>query len=368
MTVADRFAGGPNGGLPTRTAALVRNLRQRIRERPFWFIQAGVLGITAIHLVGEIWAARTGQTVPPALHHIPVALYLAPIGFASLRYGTEGGLLTGLWSALLTSPNLVLWHRSGFEWLSELFFVAVVIAVGVAMAVPVERERLANERLAESERRRLRSYAQRVIQAQEDERKRIARELHDEAAQNIVVIRRGLGALAEDLGDHPAADELVDLQDLAGHTLAGIRRSSRDLRPPTLDDLGLVAALEQLVTGMRERTGCDADLRATGTERRLPTETELAVFRVGQAALHNAENHAHAAAIAVDVAFEPGCVRLTITDDGCGFAVPEHLGELPRDGRLGLVGMNERAQLVAGSLDIESQPGAGTQVRLEVPA
>jgi signal transduction histidine kinase len=317
--------------------------------------------------MGELWSARTGQAIPAGFHHIPVALYLAPIGYASLRYGTEGGLLTGLWSAMLASPNLVFWHRSGFEWASELFFIAVVVAVGVTMAIPVERERRANERLADSERQRLRSYAHWVIQAQEDERRRIARELHDEAAQNIVVIRRGLGTLADDLADHPAVGEVEHLRGVAAQTLTGIRRFSRDLRPPTLDRLGLVPALTQLIGEVGDRTGCAAEVRTTGDPRRLHPETELAAFRIVQAALHNVENHADATTVDVVIVFDRDHLELTITDDGRGFSVPERLDELPPEGRLGLVGMNERAQLIGGTLRISSQPGSGTVVSLQLP-
>lgn len=355
------------GSLAGRMATLLRNLPRRVHERPFWVIQAGVVGITALHLLGEMWAALALEAVPVAFHHILVVLYLGPIGYASLRYGTEGAILTGLWSGLLTLPNLLLWHRADYGWLTELFFVIVVITVGATIAAPVERERRAITRLQESERQRLRSYAMLVTQAQEDERKRIARELHDEAAQNVVVIQRDLASLAANLADHTAAAELGRLRDFAGQTLVSIRRFSRDLRPPTLDELGLSSALDQLVGEVRERSGPAAELRIAGASRRLPIETELAVFRIGQAAVHNVEHHAGATTVAVELAFEPRCVRLAIIDDGRGFEPPEHLGDLAHDGKLGLIGMHERAQLVGGTLQIHSRPGTGTSILLEVP-
>jgi signal transduction histidine kinase len=207
-----------------------------------------------------------------------------------------------------------------------------------------------------------------VTQAQEEERKRMARELHDEASQNVVVIRRSLAALRTSLDDdHPAAAELGELSELAGQTIAGMRRFSRDLRPPTLDELGLASALDQLVTQVRERSALTAELRVNGPSRRLPIETELAVFRIGQAALHNVERHAAAAMVSVELTFKPGTVRLVLTDDGCGFRPPQNLGALPEAGKLGLIGMQERAQLVGGALQINSRPGAGTTVLLEVP-
>lgn len=500
-----------------RIASLIKNFPQRFHEREFWIIQAGVLGVTAAHILAELWSEQAGLDVPAALHHVPVILYLGPIGYASLRYGTEGAVLTGLWSAMLTVPNLVVWHRTDFEWL-ELLYVVVVVAVGIVMSVPVERERLqrlraeatsqrlalrdsiatltltadlastldetlhrlldmldleaacvavanptdsegelsvlacrpdeghaggeltaclreqqllespdpsalaglgivvvpleaelpgsgaegrvsglmaaktnperplseedhrllagvashlaiaiANERLTESERNRLRSYAMLMTQAQEDERKRIARELHDEASQNVVVIRRRIAALAVSLDDHPAAVELVELSDLAGQTVAEMRRFSRDLRPPTLDELGLSSALDQLVTQVSDRSAVVAQFRVTGPPRRLPIETELAVFRIGQAGLHNVERHAAANSVTIELTFEADHVRLQVTDDGRGFELPQNLTELPEAGKLGLIGMHERAQLVGGKLQILSRPNAGTLILLQVP-
>ncbi len=127
------------------------------------------------------------------------------------------------------------------------------------------------------------------------------------------------------------------------------------------------SALDQLITQVRERSGLEAELRISGQPRRLPIETELAVFRIGQAALHNVELHAAADAVVIELTFEPDRVRLEITDDGSGFEPPRHLSELATASKLGLLGMHERAQLVGGMLQILSRPGAGTRVLLDVP-
>lgn len=360
--------------LLARMAALARNLPQRMRERPFWVIQGWVLGITLAHVLIELWAGEFADGLQPAIHHIPVVLYLGPISYASLRYGLEGAVLTGLWSAVLTAPNIATQHTADFEWLTELAYVGIIVSVGVVMAIPVERERLQRRRAEANSQRlarlrhRLRAYAQLVVRAQEDERRRIARELHDEAAQNLVAIRRNLDALVTSLDTHPAAAELVRTQDLAGKTLAGLRRFSRDLRPPTLDDLGLASALEALVSDVRRRTGLAIELTVTGSSRRLPSETELALYRIGQGALHNVERHAHASRVSIDVTYDLPCVRLVVCDDGGGFELPDNLEDLTRGGKLGLVGMSERAELVGGRLEIHSAPGAGTRVCVETPA
>ena len=239
------------------------------------------------------------------------------------------------------------------------------LLAGVASHVAVA---LSNERLAEAERNRLRSYAMAVTRAQEEERKRIARELHDEASQSLVVIRRRLADLSESLSGHPVATELGDLSDLAGQTVAGIRRFSRDLRPPTLDELGVSSALEQQVNHFRDRSDLAAGFRVVGPSRRLPSDTELALFRIGQAALHNVELHAEATDVEIELTFEPAHVRLCVTDNGCGFEVPQNLDELPAANKLGLVGMRERAELVGGTLQLTSRRGAGTRVTVQVPA
>ncbi|HEU5083849.1 MAG TPA: histidine kinase [Acidimicrobiales bacterium] len=500
-------AAAPGVPFLERLATLIRHLPRRVHEQQFWVVQAGVLGATATHTAAELWAAHADLDVPSALHHLPAILFLAPISYASLSYGMEGAVLTGLWSAVLTVPNLVIWHREDYGWL-ELLYVATVVLAGVVTSVPVERERqqrhraeatsqrlallddiatltstgglqptldealrrlhemlglaavwvavsdqaaagasptvlarhpagggaaappewldqarpppahvvvvplraklpgsgphdrvdgvlaaeldptrslttddrrllegvanhlavaIANESLAAAERNRVRSYVKLVTEALEDERKRIARELHDEAAQNVVVIRRSLAALRTTLDDHPAAAELGELAELAGQTIAGIRRSSRDLRPPTLDELGVASALDQLVSQVRERCTFAARLRVSGQPRRLPTETELAVFRIGQAAIHNVERHAGAANLDVALTFEPDGLRLEVVDDGCGFEPAPDVAALPEAGKLGLMGMHERAHLVGGSLEIRSGPGAGTRVVLCVP-
>ena len=149
-------AGTPTAGtqpLTVRVAALARNVPQRLRERPFWIIQAGVLGVTALHIVAEAWT-EVAAGVHPSLHHMPVILYLAPIAYASLRYGIEGAYLTGSWAAVLTIPNIVVYHSHDLEWLTEVVYVAVVVGAGVIMAVPVERERRQRQR-AEATSRRL---------------------------------------------------------------------------------------------------------------------------------------------------------------------------------------------------------------------
>ena len=136
----------------------LRSVRDRVRERDFWLIQLGVVVVALLHVVVELTGLPRQHTVGAAVY-VPPLLLFAPIAWAGLRYGLEGSVLTALWAAALTVPNLVLWHPTGYEWLGDLVFLLLVLGLGVLIAVPVERER-ATRRLAEETTARLHALEQ----------------------------------------------------------------------------------------------------------------------------------------------------------------------------------------------------------------
>ncbi|MDX1658717.1 MAG: ATP-binding protein [Nitriliruptorales bacterium] len=149
--------------------------------------------------------------------------------------------------------------------------------------------------------------------------------------------------------------------------VACLRRFGRELRPSVLDHLGLAPALGWLSAQADERSPVNVEFASGGQPRRIDPETELALYRIAEEALRNAERHADANDVVVEVVFEPGRVTLEVRDDGCGFAVPERLaGYVDRD-RLGLVGMRERALLVGADLEVSSVRRHGTTVRVTLP-
>jgi len=224
-----------------------------------------------------------------------------------------------------------------------------------------------------TEERRMREnqrfYLQQITRAQEEERERIARELHDDTIQYLVVLARQLDDLANSSKSMSKEDKayLENLRQQTNSIMEGVRRLSHDLRPATLDRLGLVAALEWLASSMEKLSGIDVKVEKSGTERRLPGEVELVMFRIAQEALSNVRRHSKANNAEVMVEFDDKKVRMTIRDNGKGFALPEKVGDLLKKGKLGLAGMQERIQLLNGSLKIESQPGKGTTVVIEAP-
>ena len=149
--------------------------------------------------------------------------------------------------------------------------------------------------------------------------------------------------------------------------LEGVRRFSRDLRPSVLDDLGLLAALEWLTNDLAKNFKIAADLKVHGEPHRLSPESEVVLFRIAQEALRNVWKHAAASRADVTLDFAADAIGLTVQDDGKGFKKPQMINDLVGSGKLGLAGMQERIGLLGGELDITSEPGKGTKVRVSIP-
>ena len=210
-------------------------------------------------------------------------------------------------------------------------------------------------------RRVARATVNRIVAGQEQERRRLSRELHDETGQALTSILLGLKAIEETQGTERFATALAELRELVTVTLQDVRRLAVELRPKALDDFGLVPALERLTTGFAEQTGIETHLESRLGEGRLPSETETVLYRVVQEALTNIVKHAQAEHVSLVLQSKPGRVSAVIEDDGRGFSTEEE-----RDGGLGLVGMRERVALVGGRVEIESS-SAGTTIVVEVP-
>src|SRR5665647_513633 len=334
--------------------------RGQLRDRRFWMVQVLVLVIATAHTTIETTDAL--QDVRD-LYLLPVSVFFVPVLYAALNFGLEGALPTGLWCALLTLPNIVILH-SGAERIGVILQLAFLVLLGAMVAIRVDKERRAklaaedaNRRLADTQAS-LKNYIGLALRAQEEERFRLSRELHDETVQELVVAKAAL----EDVPGTPSQHARLELVDAAlQRCIDGIRRFCRALRPSVLDDLGLVPALDWLLSDLAGRTGIRTALEVQDDRLRLNPEQELVVFRVAQEAMHNIERHAQASRVELRLVCGPGRLCLEVVDDGCGFD-PGHV----RQGSLGLAGMQERASLIGAALDVSSRPGA-TRVRLDLP-
>jgi signal transduction histidine kinase len=226
--------------------------------------------------------------------------------------------------------------------LAETFASRAVVAVDLS-------ERMARDAL------------RRVVEAQESERRRLARELHDETGQALTSILLGLKGLEEKLASDESRAAVGDLRELVVSTLQDVRRLAVELRPTALDDFGLVTALERLTNSFAEQSRIPVDFHSALPAERLPAEVETALYRIVQESLTNVVKHARATRVSVLLTRKNGSVAAVVEDDGRGFDP----GTMSDDG-FGLVGMRERIASLGGKLEIESGK-AGTTIAAEVP-
>jgi signal transduction histidine kinase len=209
-------------------------------------------------------------------------------------------------------------------------------------------------------------YLQQVTRVQEEERKRIAQELHDETLQNLIAISRQLDKISSSEALWEMSLEVVrDLKKQIAKAMQEMRRFSHDLRPSVLDDLGLLPALELLADDL-EKQGITTIFNVIGAARRLQPEAEVMLFRIAQEAMRNIWRHSHASDAELSIEFTDGKLKMSIRDNGTGFRLPNRPGDLASLGKLGLVGMYERSKYLGGILTLNSKPGGGTQVVVEV--
>lgn len=211
------------------------------------------------------------------------------------------------------------------------------------------------------------AYAARVVLGQEEERRHLAQELHDGPVQSLIHLCRQIDLLSARSRIEEESPSVTQLRPLVEQAVAELRNIAQGLRPSILDDLGLVASINQLVTQAGARGGFETSFGVTGPERRLAPAVELALFRITQEALSNVERHAGAHRVAVGLDFESAELRLLITDDGAGFDASAGRSK-EATGSFGLPGMTERAHLIGARLAVHSAPGGGTTVDVRFPA
>ena len=242
-----------------------------------------------------------------------------------------------------------------------------VIAVTELMRDVTDRKE-AEEQL-ESSREQLRSLSAHLESVREEERKKIAHDLHDETSQVIASLTALLEAAVSKLPSSANQSRVLlnKAQELSIQILDQIHKLIYQLRPTIIDDLGLAAAIRWLAESNLEVAGIKANLKVIGQEIRLTSELETALFRVIQEAISNIVRHAHAKSVNIRLYFKKRAIRLRVRDDGCGFDVNEAITSKDRPRGLGLLGMKERIELINGTVNISSCPGGGTEIDIEIP-
>ena len=296
-------------------------------------------------------------------HHPPMHSFLGvPVRLGRRRFG-----------------NLYLTEKLGGdefdaadERLVETLATFAAAAIEGALLVAAERDRATAQAALAAAEERARAQADtlaQVISAQEAERARVSRDLHDQIGQALTSVLLGLRLVTDSLSHEPpdvtdACARADEVRTLVADALSDVRQLAFELRPTVLDDVGLVPAIRRLAGDLatRHEIAVVVTLQGLNDDSRFPPEVETVVYRVVQEALTNVARHAQATTTTVSITHDDGCLRAQVTDDGAGFEPPT--GRPPS---LGLAGMNERAGLVDGTIDIVSAPGAGTTVLLDVP-
>jgi PAS domain S-box-containing protein len=288
-----------------------------------------------------------------------------------LLSGESLQVLINIHNELLETPNagsiteVKMIKKNGNEVFVQLSTSLLYIEGKPQAFQHVARDITAEKRMQEN----LHFYLSQVTKAQEEERNRIARELHDDTIQSLVVLARQIEDISYN-GKGVSEETRLQLEKVRNETnniMAGVRRLSQDLRPPTLDRLGLIPALEWLVSSIQDLSGINIAFVVDGAERRLPAEMELTLYRIIQEALRNVWRHSHAGMAEVIVEFGDNLTRVTVKDNGSGLELSCEPDDLTRSGKLGLAGIKERARLLGGIMNLQSEPGSGTTVTVEVP-
>jgi len=256
-------------------------------------------------------------------------------------------------------------RKDGTEFFAEISLSYIESAQGTLAVAFVSdiSKRKADEQAIRQHREELRALASRLMTAQDDERRRIARDLHDDLSQKLAYLAMDIGKLATKPGAQGQVSDLRPLQMRAAEAAESVRRISHQLHPSILDDIGLEAALEQYCEEFEERSGITTQFTSRDVPDSLPREVTSSVYHIFQECLRNVSKHAKAETVFVALEFTNNVLRLTVKDEGVGVA--QHL--LQPGASIGIVGMKERAHLVNGTFSIQSRSGEGTEVSVDVP-
>jgi signal transduction histidine kinase len=338
-------------------------IRPRFKDKHFWIVQFLIIVIAVVHDIIELGGYLHHLGV---LYFVPVSLFFIPVVYAALYFGLAGSIATVIWAVIITIPNWIFWHE-GLERIGVIFQMFLLFTVAIFAGRRVDREAEAKHK-AEDASVLLGTYAAHILQGQEDERQRIARELHDQTLQTLSLMSQRLVSMEDKYSPLPSTviKEVRQVQEMAEEATKDLRDFTRSIRPPILDDLGIVPSIRRLLIESTERTGMKGTFKLIGDERRLQQDIEVSIFRIIQEAIWNVERHSKATQVIVTMILNADETKIDVSDNGIGFEVPPMLSTFYADGKLGLLGMQERAKLIGGKLEIQSTPNTGTKISFQI--
>ena len=299
-------------------------------------------------------------------NHIVGILFFIPILYASIVLSWRGAVFTGLIALAAVGPIILEWPF--FSAVTNLALLLLPLFVVSLIAFEIRTRRKERRSVLEREAER-RDVQAKIIESQENERRHLAQELHDETIQTLLVIATQAHAVSEAAGPQSSIRETSErIREIALQTIEELRRISTALMPSVLDTLGLVPALRWLADNATTDSGVKTRLTVRGDYHGNDRQEEIAIFRVVQEALSNVKRHANAFNAYVNLDMTNGHIKMTIRDDGQGFQPPKRVESLGSSGRLGLYGIQQRVQALHGTMTVRSRSGRGTTLTVELPS
>ena len=296
-------------------------------------------------------------------------IFLIPIIYASVIYGLRGMILAWITFLAGTLPRTITDVNTLEGWLRFSLFALVALLMGCLIALSRSARQQERELMDQIAPRRWNSVA-RIVRAQENERKRIARELHNDSLQDLLVIVNHIHAIESGVyGELPqkSRSQLERIENEVLRVIDDLRKMSHGLNISVLDNTGLLPAVNWLCDNMAQETGIKMVVKMVGKEHKLKTEAEVMIFRIVQEALNNIRQHSGADSAEIILDFSLPEFKLTIRDNGCGFGLRENQQDASEDSEMGLDIIQQRTKLLGGRLNINSAPGEGTLITVEVP-
>ena len=340
----------------------------RGKEKSLFIIALLALLAVTFYYLGDLsWLGSSrlggGFFTSQGYHELCLLAFFGPVVWAAFAFRIRGGIIVAILESLAILP-----HSFYFSpYPDPLFRLTAFAVISVLLAGLIGRE-LNNKEELQKQQSRLRRLLSQTMDAQERERRYLARELHDESAQALVDISHDIDELLEAKQGSGIAskDKLRQLRSDVETVLEGTRRFIRGLRPPLLEEMGLGPSLKWLAEEITDELGIEVSVELPEEEQRLPDLQEQNLFRIAQEVLTNARRHSQASKIWLSLALSNDKVHLRIEDNGVGFTIPTQ-DELVNEGRFGLIGIRERARLSGGNVRIESTLGKGTVINVEMP-
>jgi len=348
----------------------------RILNNPhFWVILVITLALIFLY---QAWPWRESNVGPwfpwlssfyklavmEFVNHIVGILFLIPIIYAAIFFSWQGALIACLLALGGILPIIAdMWPN---DYLITNIALLLLPFLLVSLATfELEWRRKERKIFAEREAER-QVYISKILESQENERLRIAQELHDDTIQTLLVIANRAETLIPSGDDMREARKNAEwIRDTTLETVEGLRRIGLDLRPSMLDDLGLVPALRWLVDRMNKESGINTRILVSGEKRKLSPEAEVTIFRITQEALNNIKRHSRATEAIVNLEFTPESLKISMEDNGRGFRPPKKFDRLASRGKLGLIGIHQRIDFLGGTFKIHSKSGEGTSLLIE---